>query len=130
MSHEESFVHTFIVPEKRLRYLELLKNPKRRRDILARLNHGLDYDASLAFEFSSGQANSASLEQLLRSKGATDTCHVIGDQLDLDGKEVGLAEALEVLSFHDFGAVVLCVPGHLAYYKPESPARGFVLEKH
>ena len=129
MNHEESFVRAFIVPEKRSRYLELLKNPKRRREILARLNHHLDYDASLATEISGADASLENLEQLLRSKGAGDVCHVMGDQLELDGQEVTLAEGLEAVQSHDFGAAILCVSGRLAYYKPEAPANGVILEK-
>jgi hypothetical protein len=105
MNHEESFVRAFIVPEKRSRYLELLKNPKRRREILARLNHDLDYDASLATAISSAESNPENLERLLRRKGARDVCHVVGDELELDGREVRLAEGLEAADSHDFGAV-------------------------
>src|SRR5688572_4218259 len=121
MNHEESFVTAFIVPDKRSRYLELLKNRKRRREILERLNHHLDYDASLATQVSGADASLGNLEQLLRSKGAGDMCHVVGDQLELDGQEIALAEGLEAVGSHDFGAAVLCVPGKLAYYKPEAP---------
>src|SRR5438132_1906081 len=46
MSDEEAFVRAFIVPEKQERYLSLLLSPKRRRDILARLDHQLDYDCA------------------------------------------------------------------------------------
>ena len=128
MNHEESFVRAFILPEKRARYLEMLKTPKRRQDILARLNHCLDYDASLATELSSAESNPENLERLLRSKGAGNMCHLIGDQLELDGQEITLAEGLEAVKSHDFGAVALCAPG-LAYYKSEAPSNGVILEK-
>ena len=129
MNPEELFVRAFIVPEKRSRYLESLKNPQRRRDILARLNHHVDYDTSLATEVFGADAYVENLERLLRSKGAPDVCHVMGDQLKLDGQEVELAEGLEAVLAHDFGGVVLCVPGRLAYFKPESPAKVVILEK-
>ena len=46
--HEIGFVSSFIIPERRERYLSLLGNPKRRGKVLNRLNHSQDVDLSLA----------------------------------------------------------------------------------
>jgi hypothetical protein len=78
MHHEEAFVRAFILPEKQARYLKLLKDPKRRGDILGRLNHHVDYDPSLATEVAGADAYVENLERVLRSKGAPDVCHVMG----------------------------------------------------
>ena len=43
MTHETAFVSAFVVPEKRARYLEFLAKPKRRRELLDRLNHFFDF---------------------------------------------------------------------------------------
>ena len=129
MNHEDSFVNAFIVPEKRSRYLQLLANPKRRREILDRFNHQLDYDDSLATAVTASQHSSQQLEKLLRAKGADDICYVIADQLSLDGHDIPLEEALDSVYCHDFAAVISCIPGRLAYYKPESPSHGFIFEK-
>ena len=46
--HELAFNQSFILPQKRSQYLQLLPNPKRRRKLLDRLNHSSDVDFSLA----------------------------------------------------------------------------------
>lgn len=45
---EAAFVKAFIVKEKQERYLQLLASPKRRREILDRFNHNLDFDPKYA----------------------------------------------------------------------------------
>lgn len=120
---------TFVLPEKRARYVEFLANPKHRQKILERLNHHLDYDETLARELSATEHWPEPLERLLRSKGADDTCHVIADGLDLDGQKVPLTKAIDAIFSHEFGAIACCVPGRLAYYKPEPPSHGLILEK-
>jgi hypothetical protein len=129
MNHEDSFVNAFIIPEKRSRFLQLLANPKRRREILDRFNHHLDYDDSLATAVTASQHSSEQLEKLLRAKGATDICHIIADQSNLDGQDVALGEAIDSLYCHDFAVVISCILGRLAYFKPESPSHGFIFEK-
>ena len=45
---EAAFVKAFIVQDKQERYLRLLASPKRRRDILDRFNHNLDFKPEYA----------------------------------------------------------------------------------
>jgi len=128
MDHETAFVKAFIVPAKRARYAQFLANPKRRQEVLERLNHQLAYMPALANEVPNGQDFPDALEALLRSKGAGPTCHVLVDGLKLDGQELPLREALRAVFMHRGGSVLCCIPGRLAYYKPESPAAGILLE--
>jgi hypothetical protein len=129
MDHEAAFVKTFIASEKQARWAQFLSNPKRRKEILNQLNHNLPYIPALAIEVPGKQDFPAELEKLLKTKGAGPTCHVIVDGLKIDGRELPLTEALNEVCLHEFGAVLSCIPGRLAYYKPESPSRGVILER-
>ena len=126
--HEIAFVSSFIIPERRERYLSLLGNPKRRGKVLNRLNHSQDVDLSLARQMPPGCIGE-SLAVLLEQMGAGETCYVIADASDMDGQTLPLREALWRASVHGFGVVVSCLPGRLCFYKPESPTTGFILEK-
>jgi hypothetical protein len=118
--HEIGFVSSFIIPERRERYLSLLGDPKRRGKLLNRLNHSQDVDLSLARPVPSGCA-AESLAVLLEKMGAGEICYVIADASDMDGQTLPLRETCWRASAHGFGVVLSCVPGRLCFYKPESP---------
>lgn len=127
MEHETAFVKAFIKREKWARYLQLLANRRRRTEILIRLNHKLDYVATLATEVPADQDFPEALERLLRARGAPATCHVLVNGLRIDGREVPLREALDTVCMHMYGSVLSCLPGRLAYYRPEAPGPGVIL---
>jgi len=129
MGHEEAFVRAFIASAQRARWIHFLALPKRRPEILSRLNRHLPYLAELGTEVSGDQDFPAGLEQLLKAKGAGPTCHVIADGLKADGLELPLGQALNEICLQRGGAILSCLPGRLAYYKPESPAPGILLER-
>lgn len=128
MTHETAFIQAFITPAKRARYAQFLGDPKRRSEILGRLDQDWAYRRDLATELPSEQDFPDALEALLKAKGAGPKAHVIVQGLKLDGKEVPLREALFALFMHPGGAVLSCIPGRLAYYKPQAPGAGILLE--
>lgn len=129
MGHEAAFVKAFLASGKQARWAQFLANTKHRQEILARLDHDLPYLAKLGTEVPGAQDFPDALEPLLRAKGAGATCHLIVHGLKLDGRELPLAEALRAIFMHGSGAVLSCLPGRLAYYKPESPGHGIILER-
>jgi hypothetical protein len=129
MDHEAAFVKGFIVSAKQARWAQFLSNAKRRKEILNQLNHNLPYLPELGTEVPGRQDYPTELHRLLKAKGAGPTCHVMVDGLKIDGRELPLAEALNHICMHESGAVLSCIPGRLAYYKPESPSRGVILER-
>jgi hypothetical protein len=123
---ELAFVRAFILPAKRERYLSLLPNPKHRPKVLSRLNHLLDLEWSFATSVNDNSARSVAA--LLKSMGAKPTCHVIADACKFDGYDMPLENALNKSFLHQFGVILCCVRGRLAYYKPESPGPKYLLE--
>lgn len=129
MDHEAAFVKAFLARAMWARYLQLLANRRRRAEILARLDRKLDYLPEFATEIPEDQDHPEALERLLRAQGAPATCHVLANGLRLDGCEAPLKEALKAVCLHGNGSVLSCIPGRLAYYRPEAPGRGVLLVK-
>jgi len=117
MDHEEAFASVFVVPEKRARYLEFLRKPKRRAEILNRFCHFFDFVPELATPVDRG----SDLAALLRKRGAGSTAHVIGGRSELDGKDMPLEDAIDGAMADPAGVVISCVPGRLALYMQEFP---------
>ena len=117
---EAAFVKAFIVKDKQERYLQLLASPKRRREILDRFNHNLDFDPKQAALVPKELRTTEKLAHLLKARGTGATCHIIADSLDADGQDLPLREALAEVLAHDFGSVLCCLSGRLAFYKAES----------
>ncbi len=124
-SLEDALIDAFIVPAKRERYKGQLIKPKRRAKLLDGLNHCSDFDPRYATELPS----STDVVALLRSRGAPETCHVISDVRELDGREMGLREAVDEIEVHMWGTLIGCIPGRLAYYYGEAGEQRLLLER-
>jgi hypothetical protein len=129
MDHETAFVKAFIERGKWARYLQLLPDKSRRGELLGRLNNKLDYVREFATEVPGDQDYPEKLEKLLKGLGAPATCHVLVKGLRIDGRELPLREALDTLCLHMYGSLISCLPGRLAYYRPEAPGAGVILVK-
>ena len=123
--HEEAIIKAFIVHGKCNRYIELLAKPKRRKKILDDLNHCRDINPKYSTEVHSH----SDIFQLLKSKGAPETCYVISDVPELDGREMPLSDALDEVEIGIWGTLIGCVPGRLGYYYGESGERRSILER-
>lgn len=127
---ENRFVDTFVAPARRDRYRLLLANKKKRREILDRLNHWFEFIPSFATEIPSGQHSAKGVLNLLRQRGLKDTdmVYILSDIGALDTMHLPLHQAIERVKEAQFASVVCCVSGKLAYYRPEAPANGYILE--
>lgn len=119
---EEIFVKTFIVADKRERYLTFLASEKKRRKFMARLYHVLETVPSRTAHIASRDNFAEKVGRTLRQKGAGKMCYVISPEEEWDGQEMPLGEMLEEVLRLDSVAILCCLPGKLAYYKAESEA--------
>ncbi|MBK9796338.1 MAG: hypothetical protein IPP58_07545 [Holophagaceae bacterium] len=129
MNHEEAFAKSFLPSEKRARFIQSLAQPRKRKELLSQLNRHLPYLPAYATELPGEQDFPDALEKLLLGRGAGPTCHVLGEGLKADGRELPLREALLQVCLQRSGAILSCLPGRLAYYRPEAPAPGILLER-
>ena len=127
--HEQQFIRSFIVPEKRDRYLELLGSEKGRKKLRAGLYHCRDIDQRFARLLSSEDQNSTNVERILKSKGASESCYLLSAENDLDGREMSLSEALFEVVGSNSGTFVSCIPGKLGYFEFEEMGEKYILEK-
>ncbi len=127
--HEVEFARNFIVPEKRARYLSLLESTSGREKIVNGFNHCRDLDPRFATRVPDNQSSVGSIYVILRQKGAPDSCYVMSDNPDIDGRELPLAEALSKTVGMDTGTLVSCIPGKLAYFEMEGFDGRYILER-
>jgi hypothetical protein len=117
--HERQLVLSFIILARQSRYLELLPNPKRRKDITSTLCHFKHVDMRYAKQTPSSHRLAQGVLQLLKSKGASDRCYALSEDAELDGKETSLADGLELIVGRGIGTLLSCIPRKLAYFEDE-----------
>ena len=128
-THEEQFARSFIVPEKRARFLSLLDSKRGRKKLVDGLNHCHDLDSRFAKLIPAKQQSAQSIESLLKSTGAPDVCHVMSYNPDLDNREMPLSEALLETVGMDAGTLISCVAGKLGYIELEGFDGRYILER-
>jgi hypothetical protein len=126
-SHEIDFIKTFIVKEKQERYLGLIQHTKSRKKFRLILAHTIEINKKKAQPLKKEEDNEEHIYQLLKNYGAPDICHVMCENSNYDAKETGLREALHELYNMDFGYIISCIPGKLAYYQGEDPLNKAIL---
>jgi hypothetical protein len=117
--HERGIVLSFIIPVRQDRYLEMLAKPKRRSDITASLAHFKHLDMRYAVQIPPRQQHAADIFQLLRLRGAPETCYALSEDSELDRREIPLSEALKGVVGCGMGTFLSCLPGRLAYFEDE-----------
>jgi hypothetical protein len=124
MYHEEATVRAFIVKSKQERCLQFLGSPKHRRKFTSELAHFKWLDERFAHPIPPSTAHTVKeIAALLRSKGAGPIVHVISEDSAVDGKELGLDEALQHIRGREIGSILSCIPGKLGYFEDEETAR-------
>jgi hypothetical protein len=117
--HERGIILSFIIRVRQDRYLEMLAKPKRRKDITESLAHFKHLDMRHAVQIPPRQQHAADIFQLLRLKGAPETCYALSEDSELDGKEIPLSEALKEVVGRGMGTFLSCLAGRLAYFEDE-----------
>lgn len=120
---EETFVKTFIVRERRERWLSFLASEKNRGKLRQRLAHFLENDLDSRFVYDKEtpppevKAQARKVLDDWRKANPKQLCYVIVNG-NKDGETMTLADAE---SDYDLtcGAIIIVVPDKLAYYHPE-----------
>ncbi len=129
MGHEEELFKVFIVPERRGRYLSLLESAKSRTKLVNRLPHCHDIDPRYSRLVPVHLQTSEDIHSLLAAEGAPQTCHVVSELSDVDGRDMPLIEALDAVVASGMGTLLSCIAGKLAYYEGEEPGERYILQK-
>lgn len=115
MNHEKELIKAFITPTKSQRYLDFVSKPKTRQKFLRELAHFKSLDPRYA---KAVHVSPAGLAALLKQKGVPDTCWVISENREIDGKSMPTSNALAELG-RDMGTFLSFIPGKFAYFENE-----------
>jgi hypothetical protein len=127
--HAAAIFTAFIVPNRRERYTNLLKNAKSRSKLRTYLAHFRDLDPRYATRIVPSNLENRAIAEQLRKRGAPASCYVLAEVAELDGQTLSLDEALDAVVGQGGGAFLSCVPGKLAYYEGEEPGERYILER-
>jgi len=127
IEHEDSFIKAFILPTRQERFLTLISNAKKRSKFTAELGHFRWFDPAFATPlkwqvdpklplWERHLQGKHRIVELLKSKGAGQSCWVISNQSSKDAREVDLDKGVEDISD---GCILSCIPGQLAYFEGE-----------
>lgn len=130
IEHEDVLIKAFFLRDKQERFLAFVSSPKNRRKLTQELAHFRWFDERFASSIPWKVDPSLKLSQrhlqgieniarLLKSRGAGQTCWVISEDSDLDGRELNLEDALEQVIGCDMGTILSCIPGRLAMFAGE-----------
>jgi hypothetical protein len=125
--HKRGIILSFIIPVRQDRYLEMLAKPKHRKDITSSLAHVKHLDMRHVVQVPPRQQHAAEIFQLLRLKGASETCYALSEDSELDGREMSLSGALWGIVGRGMGTFLSCLPGRLAYFEDED--QRWILER-
>ena len=118
-----------MIKSRRQRFLYILKNKKRRRENLKLLAHFDALDPRWSHLIPGESQTAEAIAQVLRKKGAPETCYAISQHSDIDGCFINLSEVLDTIVGYEFGTLLSCVPGRLACFEGEAAGQRFVLER-
>ena len=126
---EQQFVRKYAARAKQARYLSLLKGKTSRRKFLECLNHTFDFDSRWAVELAHAEHFEPGLLRLLRARQVAETCYVMADGRESDGRELPLELGIHELCTNWFGTVLICPPIPIAVYRCEVPGPPVLLER-
>jgi hypothetical protein len=128
MSDEEQLLVRFFLPTKRERYAEMISNPKKRRNFVRELAHFNALDPRYLISILPNQQHPEKIDAILTQKGAPQSCWVVSENRDIDGKHMPLLEALKEVVGREMGTIISSVPGKLAFFEGEQRVR-WILER-
>lgn len=117
-NHEQG-LGRFILREHRPRFVDSLADERLRRKLRHKLAHFAWVDER--YGTAAPTVEPAALARVLEREGAPKTCFLVSGDDDLDGAELPLEEALELVQHSDEGTLISCVPGKLAVFVDEAP---------
>jgi hypothetical protein len=129
LNHEINLIKSFVIKERQQRYTGLLSTEKGRSKFRSYIAHFKDLNSQYCTRLPASVSQSVDLYNLLKSKGAPDTCYIISSNSSLDRKELLLKEATETLFHSGFDYFLSCIPGKLAYFEGEELGSFYLLQK-
>ncbi|HEY2379531.1 MAG TPA: hypothetical protein VGH98_26360 [Gemmatimonadaceae bacterium] len=122
-------VNAFVAAPKKERLLTLLGTKKGRPKVRAALAHFRDLDPRYAQRLGPDQRTRDAIVTLLRKRGAPANCYLLSEDVELDGCELSVEEAVEKVVGKGMGTFISCIPGRLGYFEAEDMGERYLLER-
>jgi hypothetical protein len=121
-------IATFVIPNRRDRYLRLLQSARGRGKLRQGLAHFKDLDPRYAAKLS-GDQDASAIAATLFAKGAPPTCYALSEASRIDDRELSLETALMEVVGRGMGTFLSCIAGQLAYFEGEEPNERYILAR-
>ena len=119
-AQEAAMFRAFLETGQARRFIALQKVKRGRDKILRYLPHNMYFIGECCVYLVSNQQSASEIAKNLRGRGAGESCYVMSDDPDMDGRVVPLKQALGSIVGFGYGTLLSCIPGRLAYYEGES----------
>jgi hypothetical protein len=129
MHSEHDLFRAFVVPSKRQRYSELLRNKRGRHKIRFDLDHFKDLDPRVCQKLKPDEQNATDILKILKGLGAPGVCYLISSDPRWDGREMNLSDALREVIGGGQGTFISCISGQLAYFEGEERNERYVCHR-
>jgi hypothetical protein len=129
MTVESAIVRAFIKPSRRRRMLTLLETEKGRAKATLLLAHSIELDPRYSSRITGTQRKAPIIAATLTQLGAPIECYAWSELDTVDGRTLGLEEALEEVVGRGFGTFLSCLPGRLAYFEGEAPGERYICHR-
>jgi hypothetical protein len=107
---EKALFESFISPNKKRRYIELLDTERGRKKICFGLDHFGDLDLRFCRRIKPSEQHFPDILGTLVKLGAPPVCYVMSSAGDMDGQKMDLSEALKNTIGRGAGTFVSCLP--------------------
>jgi len=121
--HEEKFITSFILKEKRNRWQTQLDDSQKRATFLHRLNHLHDLNE----KYVTWLKRNVDIESMLTRAGSPEQVYILSASTDMDEKFLSIDDAIDQTIRGGWGTIISCIPGRLAFYYDECGERHALL---
>ena len=130
MNEHEQGLLAFLEDNDRRRLSALLsREGSGRQKVRDRMDHAIRLAPEHCERLTGHRRAVGAVEIELRRWGASDYCHVLSANSEIDGRDLPLAEALVAVIGGGHGAFVSCLPGRLGLYEYEDAGSTFLLRR-
>ncbi|TKG87740.1 hypothetical protein EYV94_27995 [Puteibacter caeruleilacunae] len=119
MEHEVEIIENFFKSNKKGRAKELLVTAKKRKKLLNEFSHGNLFEDKYIVSIKREKQNPNDIYNCLKANGAEETCFVISENLNIDGKSLDLKKVLKEIVGYGMGTIIYCKSTETAYFEGE-----------